>query len=39
MPIFIESIIIIVVAAFVAIWVNDSFHVGGYLQEETTEAA
>lgn len=39
MPILVESIIIIVVAAFVAIWVNDSFHVGGYLQEETSETA
>lgn len=39
MGILVESVIIIVVAAFVAIWVNDSFHLGGYLQEESSEVA
>ncbi|MFN8656015.1 MAG: hypothetical protein U0105_06725 [Candidatus Obscuribacterales bacterium] len=41
MPVFVESIIIIAVAAFIAIWVNDSDLKigGGYLPEETSEAA
>jgi hypothetical protein len=39
MAILVESVIIIITAAFVAIWVNDSFHLGGYLQEDPPEVA
>lgn len=39
MAIVVQSLMIIVVAAFVAIWVNDSFDLGGYLQEENSESA
>lgn len=39
MAILVQSAIIIVVAAFVAIWVNDSFHLGGYMQDESSEIA